>query len=135
MATRYPLNLPADLKQAAARLARQQGISLNQFFLWSISEKVTELKASLDDPAFPLITYRRGSSGVPTPVIRGTGIRVETLVVAHQKWGQSAARLAKEYDLPIESVQAALAYYQAHQEEIDTLIRIEQEIEVRHVKA
>lgn len=33
MATRYPLNLPAELKQAAFQLAKQQGISLNQFFL------------------------------------------------------------------------------------------------------
>jgi len=135
MASRYPLNLPTELKQAAARLAKQQGVSLNQFFLWSISEKVTELKTSIDDPRFPTITYRRGASGVPTPVIRGTGLRVETLVVAHQRWGQSSTELAGEYDLPLEALEAALAYYQAHQEEIDTLIRIEQEIEARHVKA
>ena len=135
MATRYPLNLPTELKQAAARLAKQQGVSLNQFFLWSISEKVTELKTSIDDPRFPAITYRRGASGVPTPIIRGTGLRVETLVVAHQHWRQSAAELAEEYELPLEAVDAALAYYQAHQEEIDTLIRIELEIEARHGKA
>ena len=132
MATRYPLNLPIELKQAAARLARQQGISLNQFFLWSISEKVTELKTSVDDPEYPLITYRRGGSGIPTPILRGTGIRVETIVVANRRWGQSAAELAREYEIPVEAVQAALDYYQAHPEEIDTLIRIEQEIEARH---
>ena len=131
MATRYPLNLPVELKQAAARLARQQGISLNQFFLWSISEKVSELRASLDDPEHPLITYRRGGSGIPTPVLRGTGVRVETIVVAHQLWGQSVAELAGEYDIPAESVQAALDYHQAHPEEIEALIRIEQEIEAR----
>jgi uncharacterized protein (DUF433 family) len=134
MATRYPLNLPVELKQAAARVAKQQGVSLNQFFLWSISEKVTELKTSLDDPGFPLITYRRGASGVPTPVVRGTGIRVETLVVAHLQWEQTAAELAQEFDIPLEAVETALAYYQAHQEEINTLIRIEQEIESRHAK-
>ena len=60
MSSRYPLNLPFDLKQAATQLAKQQGISLNQFFYWSTSEKVSELKTSLDDPLFPLITYRRG---------------------------------------------------------------------------
>lgn len=134
-AARYPLNLPAELKQAAARLAKQQGVSLNQFFLWSISEKVSELKSSLDDPQFPSITYRRGASGVPTPTLRGTGLRVETLVVSHYHWGQSTAELAGEYDLPIEAVEAALSYYQAHRAEIDTLIRIEQEIEARHAKA
>jgi uncharacterized protein (DUF433 family) len=135
MATRYPLNLPVELKQAAARLAKQQGISLNQFFLWSISEKVTELKASLDDTAFPGITYRRGGSGIPTPVIRGTGIRVETIVIGHYHWNQSTEKLAKEYDLPLEAVEAALAYYQAHREEIDTLISIEQAIEAKHAQA
>jgi uncharacterized protein (DUF433 family) len=135
MATRYPLNLPVELKQAAALLARQQGISLNQFFLWSISEKVTELKTSLDDPQHPLITYRRGGSGIPTPVIRGTGIRVETIVVSHQRWGQSVAELTGEYSIPGESVQAALDYYQTHAEEIDALIHIEQEIEARHTSS
>ena len=135
MATRYPLNLPVELKQAAARLARQQGISLNQFFLWSISEKVTELKTSIDDPEHPLITYRRGSSGIPTPVIRGTGIRVETIIVAHERWGQSVAELAGEYDIPDEAVEAALSYNQAHPEEIEVLINMEKEIEARHGKA
>jgi uncharacterized protein (DUF433 family) len=135
MATRYPLNLPVELKQDAARLAKQQGVSLNQFFLWSISEKVTELKTSLDDPAFPLITYRRGSSGIPTPTIRGTGVRVETIVVSHQSWGQPLAELAEEYGVPLDAIQAAVAYYQSHPAEIDALIRIEQEIEARYAKA
>jgi uncharacterized protein (DUF433 family) len=135
MATRYPLNLPVELKQAAAGIAKQQGVSLNQFFLWSISEKVSELKASLDDPNFPMITYRRGASGIPTPVIRGTGIRVETIVVSHRRWEQTPGELAQEYDIPVETVQAALDYYRSHPEEIDTLIRIEQEIEARHAKA
>jgi uncharacterized protein (DUF433 family) len=135
MATRYPLNLPVELKQAAVRLAKEQGVSLNQFFLWSISEKVTELKTSIDDPAYPLITYRRGSSGIPTPIVRGTGIRVESIVVGHQHWGQSANELAEEYAIPIGAVRAALDYYETHREEIDTLIRIEQEIEARHDKA
>ncbi|MBN2550280.1 MAG: DUF433 domain-containing protein [Anaerolineales bacterium] len=132
MASRYPLNLPVELKQAAARLAKQQGISLNQFFLWSISEKVTELRTSVDDPDYPAVTYRRGAGGIPTPVIRGTGIRVETIVAANQRWGQTATELGREYDIPVEAVEEALAYYQTHREEIDTLMRIEQEIEARH---
>ncbi|MCL5123454.1 MAG: hypothetical protein M1511_02935 [Deltaproteobacteria bacterium] len=83
MASRYPLNLLIDLKREAELLAKRQGISLNQLILWSIAEKVTALKASQNDPRFPYITYRRGSSGIPTPIIRGTGIRVQTFVVAH----------------------------------------------------
>lgn len=135
MATRYPLNLPVELKQAASRLAKQQGVSLNQFFLWSIAEKVTELKSSLDDPNFAQITYRRGSSGIPTPVLRGTGVRVETIVIAHQAWGMSPEQIADEYGLPVDSIQQALDYYAAHPEEIDALIQLEKIIEARHVEA
>ncbi len=134
MATRYPLNLPLELKQAAAQLAKQQGVSLNQFFLWSISEKVSELKASLDDPRFPSITYRRGASGIPTPVLRGTGIRVETIIVAHHHWGESLDSLAAEYDLPGEAVASAIGYYAEHKEEIDALISFEQSLESQHAK-
>ncbi len=63
--SRYPLNLPADLHQSAARLAEQQGISLNQFILWSVAEKICELRRSLDDPAFPGVTYRGGAAHIP----------------------------------------------------------------------
>src|SRR3954468_487017 len=87
--SRYPLNLPVDLHQAATRLAEQQGISLNQFILWSVAEKVGELRRGLDDPALAGITYRVGASRQPTPVIRGTGIRVQTIVGATQTWGLS----------------------------------------------
>ncbi len=41
---RYALNLPINLKQEAVKIAKQQGISLNQFILWSVSEKVGALK-------------------------------------------------------------------------------------------
>src|SRR3954471_19976851 len=97
--SRYPLNLPLDLHQAAARLAEQQGISLNQFILWSVAEKVGELRRSLDDPAFPGTTYRVGAARIPTPVIRGTGIRVQTFVIAVRHWDMSSAQIADEYGL------------------------------------
>ena len=76
---RYPLNLPTGLKQEAEEWASQQGVSLNQFILWAVSEKVGALKQQMDDPAFPHVTYRRGASGWPAPVLRGTGIRVQAL--------------------------------------------------------
>ncbi len=88
--------------------------------------------ANIDISKHPLIIYRQGSSDIATPVLRGTGIRVETIVVANRRWGQSVDDLAREYEIPVETVQAALDYYQAHPEEIDILIRIEQEIEAHH---
>lgn len=48
---RYPLSLPVQLKQEAEMLATQQGVSLNQFILWAVAEKVGALsnKAALDN--------------------------------------------------------------------------------------
>ena len=37
---RYALNLPAQLKHEAEAWATTQGISLNQFILWAVAEKV-----------------------------------------------------------------------------------------------
>ena len=54
---RYALNLPAQLKHEAEAWATTQGISLNQFILWAVAEKVRTLKQQLDDPTFPHLTY------------------------------------------------------------------------------
>ena len=116
---RYPLNLPQQLKREAEALARNQGVSLNQFILWATAEKVGALSQQLDDPAFPQISYRRGASGAPTPVLRGTGLRVQTIVVAHVQWGMTAAEIAEEYGLTQRQIEEALAFYAAHREEID----------------
>ena len=77
------------IKKEAEALAKQQGVSLNQFILWSVAEKVSALKAGMDDPNYPSITYRRGASGIPVPVLRGTGIRVQTIVVSNREWNES----------------------------------------------
>ena len=67
---RYPLNLPTMLKEDAELYAAEQGVSLNQFILWAVSEKIGSLRQRLDDPQFPHVTYKRGVYG-PTPVLRG----------------------------------------------------------------
>ena len=87
--------------------------------LCSVAEKVSSLRQGLDDPNFPSITYRRGSSGAPTPVLRGTGIRVQTIVGASQSWGLSPSEIAADYELSENRVREALAFYHAHQAEID----------------
>lgn len=125
---RYPLNLPQQLKQEAEALAQQQGISLNQFILWATAEKVGALIQQLDDPAFPHVTYRRGAAGIPTPVLRGTGIRVQTIAIAHKQWGMSAADIAAEYELPAAQIEAALAFFAAHRAEIETHIAREEQL-------
>jgi len=122
---RYPLNLPQQLKQEAEALAQRQGISLNQFILWATAEKVGALSQELGEPAFPQITYRRGAEGVPSPVLRGTGIRVQSIVIAREQWKMSAAEIAAEYELTHEQVEAALAFFTAHRVEIETHIERE----------
>ncbi len=126
---RYPLNLPAELKREAEDWASHQGVSLNQFILWSVAEKVGALRQNLDDPTFPQITYRRGAAGQPTPVLRGTGIRVQTVVVTAQHWAWPPAEIAAEYSLREAQVQEALAFYEAHRAEIDAAIAAEQALE------
>jgi len=125
--TRYALNLPNELKRDAERLAKQQGVSLNQFILWSVAEKVGGLLQGLDDPNFSNITYRRGASGSLSPVLRGTGIRVQTIVLASEI--HTPAEIAEDYDLPQAQVQEALGFYDAHRVEIDAHIQAEAALE------
>ncbi len=100
--------------------------------MWAVAEKVGSLKQNLDDQDFPKITYRRGAAGIPVPAIRGTGLRVQTIVIAAQQWGMEAEQIAEEYDLNLESINQALDFYQAHRKEIDRAISAESELAARH---
>ena len=126
---RYPLNLPVQLKKEAERWAASQGVSLNQFIMWSVAEKVGALRQDLNDPDFPQVTYRRGAAGVPTPVLRGTGIRVQTIVVAAGGWELTVEEIATEYDLTESQVEEVLAFYEVHQAEVDAAIEAERTLE------
>lgn len=123
--TRYSLSLPPALKREAEELAKKQGISLNQFILWSVAEKVGALAQGVDDPDFPGITYRRGASRQPTPILRGTGIRVQTIAI-DTEFGMTPGKIADEYDIPEKQVREALAFYEAHRAEIDAAIEAEE---------
>lgn len=128
---RYPLNLPVDLKREAERVAASQGVSLNQLIQWALAEKVGELRSSVDDRGYPGVTYRRGAAGQPVPVIRGTGVRVQALVVASKVWKLAPSELGREYGLSEGQVNDALSFYEAHQREVDALIDAEQAQEPR----
>ena len=132
---RYPLNLPAQLKEEAEKWATNQGVSLNQFIMWAVAEKVGALRQTLDDPSFPRITYRRGAAGLPTPILRGTGIRVQTVVVATQRWEMTPTQIAAEYELSEAQVDEALAFYEAHRPEIDAAIAAEHAMEAAYAQA
>jgi uncharacterized protein (DUF433 family) len=122
---RYPLNLPQQLKQEAEAWAQKQGVSLNQFILWATAEKVGALNQQLNDPAFPLITYRRGAAGTPIAVVRGSGLRVQTIAMAHEHWAMAPAQIAEEYGLTQREIEEALAFFSAHRAEIEAQIAAE----------
>ena len=130
--TRYALNLPVDLKREAEETAKKQGVSLNQFIMWAVSEKVVSMRNQLDDPDFPQITYYRGASGSPTPVLRGTRIRVQTVAVAVKKHKKTPDTFAENYGVEIKQVREALAFYDVHKAEIDANIKYENDMEKQH---
>lgn len=44
----YPLKLPASVKQAAQRLAREDGVSLNQWIAVAVAEKIGAVESAAD---------------------------------------------------------------------------------------
>lgn len=60
-------------------------------------------------------------------------MRVQTVVVANHHWKQSPETIAEEYALSRNQVSEALAFYKAHQVEIDEAIDREEDLEAEHV--
>ncbi|MGH2369456.1 MAG: DUF433 domain-containing protein [Chloroflexota bacterium] len=57
------------------------------------------------------------------PTVRGTRISVRIVVLAQRGWG-TTDRVLQEYpQLERADIDAALAYYQAHQSEVDRYVR------------
>ena len=65
----YPLRLPRSLKDAVARISREDGTSINQFVATAVAEKVSALQtakyfmdrqARADFKAFDKIMKRKG---------------------------------------------------------------------------
>jgi hypothetical protein len=46
--TSYPLKLPASIKTAAQRLAREDGVSLNQWIAVAVAEKIGAVETAAD---------------------------------------------------------------------------------------
>jgi len=87
--------------------------------------------APLSDPEFPQVTYRRGASGRSVPVLRDTSILVRTVAALAQQ-GQSVEEMAEHYGLSAGQVKEALAFYEAHRQEIDTNVQEEGDLEGAH---
>lgn len=81
------------------------------------------------------VTYRRGASGQLTPIIEGRGIRIQTIVVAVTTWQMSLTEICEEYDLPLEQVQEALAFFETAPDEIEMAVPVERQIELAACRA
>ncbi|MFO1056166.1 MAG: toxin-antitoxin system HicB family antitoxin [Dongiaceae bacterium] len=55
----YPLKLPASIKAAAARLAKQDGVSLNQWIASAVAQKVGAVETAAE--------FFRGRAGEARP--------------------------------------------------------------------
>ena len=75
----------------------------------------------------------RGASDQLVQVLRRTRLRVQTVVVAAQKWGFSPNQIATEYDLSEAQVNDVFAFYGVHSREIDASIAAERIIEAANV--
>jgi hypothetical protein len=60
----YPLKLPTSVKTAAARLAKADGVSLNQFIAAAVAEKVGVLETA------DLFLRRRAGKARPGDLLR-----------------------------------------------------------------
>ena len=70
------------------------------------------------------IEIRKNRAGQPRAFIHGSRLRVQDVVIDHQRFGHSAERIAAGYDeITLAQVHAALAYYFEHRESIQAAIR------------
>jgi uncharacterized protein (DUF433 family) len=93
---------------------------------------VTSLKSKIDDPNFPDITYKLDAGNQLVPIIKGKGIRVQTLVIAFYDWKESVAEISQQYDLPKKTVKQGLSFYEVHKKGMDALIDSNNEAEPSH---
>ena len=60
----YPLKMPSSVKMAAARLAKADGVSLNQFIAVAVAEKVGTMETAAE------FLRRRAGKAKPTDLMR-----------------------------------------------------------------
>lgn len=129
--TSYRLSIPQEIITKAEIYAHKKGVLLDQFFLSAIQEKVEPLIRSLDEKS--QITYRKGGSGTAAPILNGTNVRVQTIVVANTNWGWADEKIADEFDLNDSQVRAALVFYNNNKKLIDDSLALEQSLEPSNV--
>lgn len=68
-ATTYPLRLPKSVKEAAERLSKADGTSLNQFVATAVAEKVAVLEAAAFFEVRAARARERAAGGAPSALL------------------------------------------------------------------
>ena len=119
-----------ELQAQVLQLPLKERWQLVQQVLGSIQQETLGSGLSLEhEQTFPQIQYRMGTSGQASASIKGTGVRVQTIVIATADWSWDVSKIADEYDLSREQVSEALRFYEAHKAEIDDAISSEAALE------
>ncbi|MEM8501830.1 MAG: DUF433 domain-containing protein [Cyanobacteria bacterium P01_D01_bin.1] len=124
-----------ELQAQMLKLSLQERWELVQTLLSSIQHKTAPADTSAVIEAFEHISYRTGFSGDSYPVVKGTRIRVQTIVSASQDWEWTPYQIASEYDLAETQVLEALKFYELHSDKIEAQIAEELAIESVNVSA
>ena len=61
---KYPLKLPVSLKETAARLAKDDGVSLNQWIATAVAQKIGAVETAAE------FFERRGARSMPGDLMR-----------------------------------------------------------------
>ena len=126
---RYSVTLQA-LQEQILQLPLKDRWQLVQQLLGSIQQETLETGLPItDEQAFPQIQHRTGRSGQANASIKGTGIRVQTIVIAKTDWAWDVNKIAEEYDLSSTQISEALRFYEAHKAEINDAIAAEVALE------
>ena len=64
---KYPLKLPASLKETAARLAKDDGVSLNQWIATAVAQKIGAVETAAE------FFEHRGARSMPGDLMRLLG--------------------------------------------------------------
>jgi len=123
-----------ELEAQVLKLPIKERWQLVQTVLTSLQYETSNAVSAVDDeePTFPCVYYRMGSSGQQSAVVKGTSIRVQTLAIAANQWNWTPTQIAEEYDLSTAQVSEALSFYQVHKAEIDNAISAEVVLEAAH---
>jgi len=110
------LRVPDQMAERLERFARRQGNGMTR-----TKASVLLLEEALRETEFAHVEYRDSAVG-RQPYLKGTGLTVWELIMIARGYTFDAERIAQDYQIPLEVVQAAFHFYEAYREEIDQAI-------------